>query len=211
MFNCIVYSEPASEPVTTAELKAHLRLNTTDEDTLLSLFITTARQQFEHSTQRPVITQTIRQYCSYLPGYQYCSQYQQPFPGLFYRYPPIFAGIIYLMKGNVQSVSQVKYYDVNDALQTDTTYTTDLTTDPARITWQTRPILSLLKANPIYVDYVCGFTSVPSDVKVSICLLAAHYFERREAHITESLHELPDGFERIVAKYKTGVSGDWGM
>jgi uncharacterized phiE125 gp8 family phage protein len=198
MYNATIYTQPTSEPVSVDDLKAQLRLNTDDEDDAIEEYITTARQQFEHLTQRPVLAQTIRQYCSRMPSHEPCDRSS-------------YEGIIYLMKGNVQSVTQVKYYDQDNTLQTSSTHTTDLTTNPARITWQTRPDLSELQANPLYVDYVCGFTVVPNDVKVALKMLAGHYFENRSAFVTDNLKELPIGFLNICSKYSCQFLGSWGM
>lgn len=198
MYNCIVQTAPVTEPVSTADLKTKLRLNTTDEDAVLTECITTARQQFEHLTNRPVISQTIRQYCSRI-GFHNCQDRS------------VYSGIVYLMKSNVISITQVKLYNDADALVTDTSYIADLTTLPARITWQTRPALSRIYEKPVYVDYVCGFSSVPADVSTAIKLLAAHYFENGSTYITDNLKDLPMGFQTIAQKYSTGIGfSDWG-
>ena len=57
-----VTTEPASEPITTAELKAHLRIDHSSEDSLLDEYITAARQIAEDYTARKFITQTITGY-----------------------------------------------------------------------------------------------------------------------------------------------------
>lgn len=49
---------PATEPVTLEEAKLHLRIDGTEEDSLISALITAARQKAEEYTKRAFITQT---------------------------------------------------------------------------------------------------------------------------------------------------------
>lgn len=49
---------PASEPVTVAEAKAHARIETAADDTLIGTYITGARELVEKLTGRALITQT---------------------------------------------------------------------------------------------------------------------------------------------------------
>lgn len=53
-------SNPAAEPVTLAEAKAHLRVDSSDEDALISAMIAAARESAEHETGRTVISTTWR-------------------------------------------------------------------------------------------------------------------------------------------------------
>ena len=48
---------PAIEPVTLAEAKAHLKVDTTDDDTLITSLIAAARARAEWHTRRAFITQ----------------------------------------------------------------------------------------------------------------------------------------------------------
>lgn len=57
-----VTTQPASEPVTLAEVKSSLRITNTAEDALLTQYITDARIWAERYTGRKFITQTITEY-----------------------------------------------------------------------------------------------------------------------------------------------------
>lgn len=187
MFHIKTVTGPTSEPVTTAELKAYLRLNTTDEDSLLASYIATARHQFEHLTQRAVISQTLRQWNDSIHhGFR-------------------------IMRGDVLSISAVKYYNTSGALTTDTTFSTDLNVAPVKVFWVTKLTTSTTRTPVAYVDFVAGFSTVPEDVKTAIKLLAGMYFDQRAAFITDNLKELPMGFQAICAKYDLGFRFDnWG-
>lgn len=54
-----ITTPPAAEPITLAEAKLHLRVDGSDEDTLISALITSARQRVEHLTGRALITRTL--------------------------------------------------------------------------------------------------------------------------------------------------------
>ena len=49
---------PLVEPVLLSDIKAHLRVSETDEDTLISSLITAARVHVEHLLMRKMITQS---------------------------------------------------------------------------------------------------------------------------------------------------------
>lgn len=50
---------PAAEPITLAEAKAHLRVDTSTDDTLIAGYITTAREWVEDYIDRALITQRL--------------------------------------------------------------------------------------------------------------------------------------------------------
>jgi len=195
MYTISVTTAPSTEPVAVNDLKTYLRLNTTDEDTLLSTFISTARQQFEFHAQRPVLSTVLRQSVSKLSTKG--------------TYPSI-----YLMRAGVTAVSSVYYYDADDALQTSSTHSTDIINAPSSVYWLSAPSLSGVLPIVAYVNFTAGWANanaVPSDIKTAIMLLAAHYYEQRAAYVTENLNELPQGFCAICSKYALGVSGSWDM
>ena len=58
--NAIALAGPAVEPVTLADAKAHLRLDTTDEDDLVEALILAARVTVERTTRLGLVEQTWR-------------------------------------------------------------------------------------------------------------------------------------------------------
>lgn len=186
-YQTVIVTPPNTEPIAVSDVKSWLRSNTTDEDSIIPGMITTARMRFEFLTQRPVYTQSLRQYVF-----------------------EVERGIT-LMRGNIQSISDVKYYDNNDSLQTDDTFLSNIIGPAPRVWWTTPPAISVNVKPPVYVDYVAGWTStgaIPADVKMGITLLAAHYFSNREAYIDGKLNELPEGFRALCAQYAMGLEGE---
>jgi hypothetical protein len=42
-------------------------------------------------------------------------------------------------------------------------------------------------------------------------LLAGHWYEHREAYTEKASTELPLGWCRVVNRYRSGLTGDWGQ
>lgn len=59
---------PASEPVTLTEAKAHCRVDGSDDDTLITSLIVTARAECEHELGRALFTQTWERVLDYFPA-----------------------------------------------------------------------------------------------------------------------------------------------
>ena len=72
--NYILVTDAATEPLTLAEVKTFLRIDTTDYDAILTPLIKTARQLCEKITGRDMINKTWKTYldnfsCGYYPNY----------------------------------------------------------------------------------------------------------------------------------------------
>ena len=80
---------PASYPVTTAEAKSHLRVDISDDDTLIASMISAATDYVELATGRSFVTRTYRADLS------------------------AFADVIELPMRPIISVTSIKYYDTS--------------------------------------------------------------------------------------------------
>lgn len=182
--------QPTSEPITTAEAKAHLRVDFSDDDTYIDTLIVAARKVCEKFCNRAFITQTWRENCNYFPAY------------------------LELSMSPVISVTSVKYYDGNEVQQTLSTsnYQVDLLSDTATIYEGISagfPSVSSATINPIEVIYVCGYgaaSDVPDDIKHAIKLMVSHFYENREMiNVTLALAvqiEIPNVVKQLLANYR---------
>jgi uncharacterized phiE125 gp8 family phage protein len=178
---------PAVEPVTLAEAKAHCRVEHSEEDALITSIIVSAREQAEHITGRPLITQTWE---AVLDEFPICE--------------------VRLGKANVLSITSVKYLDLDGVEQTmssglymlDAEDSADCWLHPAINTnWpSTQDIV-----NAVRVRFACGYgaaaSAVPQSVKDWIKLTVAHYYANRESVAVNNLAELPH-VERLLDRVR---------
>jgi uncharacterized phiE125 gp8 family phage protein len=177
----VMTAAAAVEPISVAEAKAHLRIDASDEDSLLTSLITAARMFVERTLSLALITES---WSLYLDGWPR-------------------SGTIVLPIQPVQAVTAVKVYDPDDSPTTvnSETYSIDVLSEPARRCRQApcsyRPHGC---SNAFEVAFTAGFgdeaTDVPAPVRHALKLLVAHWFEHREPVV---LGEFPQEVPATVA------------
>lgn len=169
-----VSSGPASEPLTTSEVKTWLKVDTDADDTLISGLITAGRKYIERRSGVAMLTQTILE--------------------TFDDWPEVNANVRHrafrLSVSPVQSVTQIQYKrDSDGALTTwsSSEYVVDTTSKPARIglayDYTFDPLYNELDA--IQITYVAGYTSTsdanfPSELITALKLWIAGKYENRQ-------------------------------
>ena len=155
--------------ITVPDLKAHMRVTHTAEDTLISALRSAAISWVEEHCNIKLGSYTAR---GYLPGF-------------YNSYIPI---------GPVTAVTEVKYQTTAD-----TDYTTDLTTlvagnwftdtisQPARIAFRDYPNVYEYALTPVVVSFTAGYSTVPAPVLQAIRLLVAHMYENRQEEIVGTI------------------------
>ena len=177
---------PAVEPLGLDEVKAHLRLDGDDEDTLLGSLLTTARSHVEIALGLALITQTWRWQADCWPR----------------------TGVVDLMTRPVQRVATVAVRGADGSQDTVAAadYVVDKTT--ARIasqrgTWP-KPGSRL---GGIEIEFVAGFgdaaTTVPEPIRHALRLLVAHWYEvRNPVHIGSMATRVPDTVSELLMPYR---------
>jgi uncharacterized phiE125 gp8 family phage protein len=162
----IMTSGPAYEPITLAEAKLHLRVDTTAEDGLISSLILTSRLHVETALDLALITQSWSYFLDAWPG--------DP--------------IINLPLRPVQSINAVRLYADDGTYETiaPSRYLLDGGGTPARLVRRdasTFPRPNRI-ANGIEIAFTAGYghvaADVPATVRHAILLLVAHWYEHRE-------------------------------
>lgn len=175
--------DPASEPVSLDEAKLHLRVDGDDEDDFIAGLLVAAREYFEETTRRALISQTWR-----LSLDEWPDEIELPKPPLV-------------------SVTSITYKDDVGAQTTlsSSVYLVDTESEPGRIvlaSGQSWPAGTLYPVNPIQVTYVAGYgaaTAVPERMKQAIKLLLGHWYENREATVAGTImKEIPLGIDSLI-------------
>lgn len=164
---------PAEEPIDLADAKAHIRVDHTDEDTVIGNLITLARRMVEHDAMRQLVTATWKLYRDKFPTRHFQDSER----------------VIEITKPPLQSVASVEYYDADGTLQTfaSSKYHVDAVSSPGRIVLkngQTWPVVETGRPNAVVITFDAGYgdaADVPEEAKHAIRLLVGHWYENREA------------------------------
>jgi uncharacterized phiE125 gp8 family phage protein len=158
----ILLIAPAVEPLSLAEAKAFLRMETGDDDALITALIAGARLHIEGQTQLALITQSWRM--------------------VFDRWPK--HGRIAVRPAPLKAVTAARVYDLHGNAQTVDTqaFVPDLGASMlAFVPWAV-PVPTRIAAG-IELDVTVGFgaaaADVPEPLRQAVRLLVAHWYENR--------------------------------
>lgn len=193
MWSLRVVTPPAAEPLTLVDVKAQCRIDYTDEDTLLSGYITAARETIERETSRALLTQTFELGLD-------------DFPERSDR--------IRIPRGQLQSIVSVTYVDTaltSYTMTQGTDFLVNQYAEPAEVVlpfnhvW---PQLVLSSSAPVVIQFTAGWAdaaSVPQGIKQAMLMLIADWYENREdVYVGRSAAavSVPNGVDRLLANYR---------
>lgn len=179
---------PATTPISVADAKAHMRVDLTAEDGLIGDLVDAATVAVDAVGMlgKAMITQKWRQWVGQSPG------------------------DVRLIIGPVQAVTDVKYYDLDGVLQTDTltnyeTLGTSLATyvrPKSGFSWPATQV----RADAIAIEYEAGYGDAPSDVpapiRQALKMLVSHWYESRADAGEKRMENVPYGFESMLNLYR---------
>jgi uncharacterized phiE125 gp8 family phage protein len=183
-----VATPPEVEPVTLAEAKAHLRLDTNTDDTYVSALITAARERVELFLRRALITQTIEYTIDGFP-----------------------AGEIDLPRPPLQSIEWIKYIDTAGTLQTLplANYVADVSSNEiARVAlaWNRFWPITRCLINAVVIRFVAGYGDSPEDVpqaiRHGILIEIGNLYENREDVVVGQAINMMPVSERLLWPYR---------
>lgn len=184
-------SAPAAEPVSLADAKAHLRVDGTDENNLITSLIVAARQFVENHCEIALITQTLRLTL------------------------PAFAAAIRLPRPPVSGITQIEYVNTAGTVVTVMNNGNSLwrlsagpmqpiVTPYFNTSWPDTAAVP----DAVKITYTAGFgaaaTDVPQAIRQAMLLLIGHWYKTREA-AGPVLADAPFAVTALLAPYKVPV------
>ena len=188
---------PASEPVTLAEAKSHLRVTLSTDDTYIATLIVAARESCEAAVNRSFVATT---WDYVLDEFPYSIDYGIP--------------VINIPKGDLISVTSVTYRDAAGSSQTLTANTNYLVVAGAP-GWiypapgQYWPATQVYRPESVAIRCTIGYgasgSSVPGAVKQAILLLVGDYYRNREQTIVGTISgPLATGVQSLLDSVRWG-------
>lgn len=178
---------PTVYPVTLAEAKAYLRVDSDDENALIRSLIAAGTTMAEAYAVRQFITGTYTLKCD-------------DFPDLF--------GPIVLPRTPFQSLTSIQYVGTGGTVTTLSTdyYETNSDDVSAKVVLkpnQEWPEVQSEKYEAVTVTYVAGYGDTPADVpetaRTAVLLLVGHLYENREAVVIGKISStLPIGVRALL-------------
>jgi uncharacterized phiE125 gp8 family phage protein len=190
-----VIQGPAEEPLSSDEMRDHLRVTDTLEEPLLVAYLTALRQLAEKQLDLAFLTQTLEWTIDTFPCYDETNPY----------------GALVLPRQPLQSVVSLKYIDTAGAQQTwsPSLYLVDaLQSRIVPAYGQTWPQIRY-QPSAIVVRYVAGYlnlAALPEDLRQMMRLAVGTLFEFREGIVTgsggETLPHATGMVEQFFASYQ---------
>jgi len=152
---------PSSEPVTLAEAKAHLKLDTSDDDVLIASLIVAARARAEWHTGRALVTQSWTLHLDAWPA-----------DGIEIPLPPL------------QSVTSVTTYALDDTARVlgSSAYQVDAASGRLALRSGVTPPTDLRAVNAVEIAFTAGYgaaSAVPVPLKQAILQIVADLYAHR--------------------------------
>lgn len=181
-----VIPEPAAEPVALATAKAHCRIDSSAEDSLVTLYVAAARAHLER--QCDVLFAARSGVALYCDGFDDFAR---------------------IDVGPVTAISSISYVDTTGATQTLSASVYEL----RAFGYEAQIVLkygqswpSVQPGSRVTVTATVGFATILPDLVPPILLLVGHQYEHREAvNIGNISNELPFAVQHFIANHRRGV------
>lgn len=181
---------PTVEPVTLAEAKAHLRLDSAADDVLVASLVTTSRLQIETALSLALVTQTWSYFIDALPR----------------------DGAVRLPLRPIQSIDAVRLHHDSGGTTSvaPDSFVLDGAASPARLVQRDATVVSAIprRANAYEFSLIAGFgplaSDVPAPIRQALLLLVAHWYEHRDpAEIGADAARIPAAVSQLLTPWQS--------
>jgi len=182
-----VITPPATEPVTLAEAKLHLRVDASDEDLAITSMLKAARQDCEHVLQRTIPPTVLALFLDEWP-----------------------CGDVTLPLGPVTAIDSVRYVDPTTGTLT-TWASSNYVLDDTRVDALLRPAYNVtwpaarVQFGGVQIQYQAGWASAPESIRAWILLRLGALYRFREADSDKPAS--PHGFaDRLLDEHRVQLA-----
>ena len=190
--------EPTDAYISTANAKAHLRVDTSDDDTLIDALVDASRTYIEEYLGRTLVPKTLKLHLD-----------RFPFDGQSILIPD----------SPVVAITSIEYVDTNGDTQTWTSseYSIDIFSLPARLetAYNTSYPSTRAQHNAVTITYTAGYgvtteiTDGPKAIEHAAKLMLGSLYEVRENDCPVQLYSPSLGFKTLLAPYRLYYRGPW--
>lgn len=215
--NLKVLARSSVEPVLISEAKTYLRIDHTDEDSLVGGLITAARDHVERYTRRVLIYTAFRLTLDTFPPYNF-ERYSRTnmvlqIGDIELPRSPVVSLDASVITGIAYATPRVRYWDGDGVQQTmveGTDYDILIDDNPPRIVlppFGVWPLVESGSRGSVEIDFVAGYgassQTMPPLLKQAILMLCAHWYENRMA-VGSYGTETPFAVDSILKIYSDG-------
>lgn len=179
-----VLESPATEPVTVELARQHCRIDNNYDDTLVAMYVTSARMWAESFLNRALFTQKLQLAITWAPPPTATPLVPQSLTVFPLNWPPLVKRPIELPRAPAQSVEQILWGPLEDMHVADAEdYMLNLGVEPGYV--QVKPqLLPQIPQQSMIIDYTAGYddadpNAVPMPIRHGILLLTAFLYEQR--------------------------------
>jgi uncharacterized phiE125 gp8 family phage protein len=179
-----VITPPASEPITTDLARQHCRIDSDHDDTLVAMYVTSARMWAEAFLNRALFTQKLQFALTWAPPPTATPLVPQSLIVFPLNWPPLVKRPIELPRAPAVSVEQITWGPLGDMQIADPSdYDLNLAVEPGYVSVKPA-LLPRIPQQSMLIDFTAGYDdadpdAVPMPIRHGILLLTAFLYEQR--------------------------------
>ena len=188
----VVTTPAASEPVSLADMKEHLKVDISDDDALITVQIVAARKWIEFYCNRSLPSQTLTAYFDMFPYY---------------------SAYMLIPQSPVASITSVKYIDTTGVEQTwdSSKYKIDTSHSPARLAPAYGESWPSIRAemSALYIEYAAGESTVSADIVHALKMMVGSMYIGRENDCPLQTYQPSMNVKALLAAHRLYYRGPW--